>query len=142
MSPGRWLQVKTIFHGAAERSPAERLEFLRESCGSVLDLRKEVESLLSSEEETGSLLDHPVMAEGAMAAAAPVRALTSSPDPLMDRAIGNYVITGEIARGGMGIVYRARHVSLPRDVVVKCIRPARNGKIHARRLGTPAQLAL
>ena len=44
MSPGRWLQVKTIFHGAAERSPAERLEFLRESCGSVLDLRKEVES--------------------------------------------------------------------------------------------------
>ena len=118
MSPGRWLQVKTIFHGAAERSPAERLEFLHESCGSDLDLRKEVESLLASEEETGSLLEHPVMAEGAMSAAAPVRALTSSPDPLMDRAIGNYVITGEMH----GLITTVRYART-RDGVHRRVMP-------------------
>ncbi len=42
---------------------------------------------------------------------------------MLGRIIGNYLITGELARGGMGIVYRGRHRTLPRDVVVKCIRP-------------------
>ena len=42
---------------------------------------------------------------------------------MIGRAIGNYIITAELARGGMGIVYRAQHVTLPREVVAKCIRP-------------------
>jgi serine/threonine protein kinase len=35
--------------------------------------------------------------------------------------IGNYEITSELAQGGMGAVYRGRHVNLPREVVVKSI---------------------
>jgi serine/threonine protein kinase len=40
---------------------------------------------------------------------------------MVGRIIGNYQITGELAQGGMGAVYRGRHLHLPREVVVKSI---------------------
>lgn len=36
---------------------------------------------------------------------------------------GRYEITSEIAKGGMGVVFRAEHQTLERDVVVKVLRP-------------------
>jgi serine/threonine-protein kinase len=114
--------VKAIFDRAIECNPDARVEFIRDSCGTDHELLTEVQSLVASDVEAGSLLENPFVQAGAMAALAP--ALGVRPvDPMVGRTIGNYVITGELARGGMGIVYSARHVSLPRDVVVKCIRP-------------------
>src|SRR5215813_13066131 len=40
---------------------------------------------------------------------------------MIGRIIGNYQITSELAHGGMGAVYRGRHLHLPREVVVKSI---------------------
>jgi eukaryotic-like serine/threonine-protein kinase len=40
---------------------------------------------------------------------------------MLGQIIGNYRITSELAKGGMGAVYRGRHQNLPRDVVVKSI---------------------
>ncbi len=40
---------------------------------------------------------------------------------MLGKIIGNYQITSELAQGGMGAVFRGRHVSLPREVVVKSI---------------------
>jgi serine/threonine protein kinase len=40
---------------------------------------------------------------------------------MIDKLIGNYRITAELAQGGMGAVYRGRHQNLPREVVVKSI---------------------
>ena len=40
---------------------------------------------------------------------------------MLGKIIGNYQVTGELAQGGMGAVYRGRHQSLPREVVVKSI---------------------
>jgi serine/threonine protein kinase len=43
-----------------------------------------------------------------------------------ERIIGNYRIEGLIGRGGMGVVYRAHHLQLPREVAIKSI-DAREG---------------
>jgi serine/threonine protein kinase len=40
---------------------------------------------------------------------------------MIDKLIGNYRVTAELAQGGMGAVYRGRHQNLPREVVVKSI---------------------
>ena len=137
MTAERWRQVKEIFHRAVECDPATRPTFLRENCGGDEELLRKVEELLAADGEPDSLLDNPPMAARAVADAAPARS-ESAVDPMIGRTIGNYRITGKLAHGGMGIVYRARHVTLPRDVVVKSIRPvayadeARNELLQAR----------
>jgi serine/threonine-protein kinase len=56
---------------------------------------------------------------------------------VIGKTIGNYQVTSELARGGMGAVYRARHLSLPREVVIKSIilpaeRPDLQAHLKAR----------
>jgi serine/threonine-protein kinase len=122
MTEQRWKQVKAIFDRAVECNSDAREEVIRESCGTDRELLTEVLSLVASDVEAKSLLENPLVQAGAMAALAPTRDARPA-DPMVGRTIGNYIVTSELAHGGMGIVYSARHVSLPREVVVKCIRP-------------------
>jgi serine/threonine protein kinase len=56
---------------------------------------------------------------------------------MIGKIIGNYQITGELAHGGMGAIYRGHHLRLPREVVVKSIlldsfSPAAQAQLKAR----------
>src|SRR4051812_31115533 len=55
-------------------------------------------------------------------------------------SLGNYELIEEIARGGMGVVYRARQVTLNRLVAVKVLLLSENPS-EARRFRREAKLA-
>jgi serine/threonine protein kinase/WD40 repeat protein len=116
-----------IFSEALDRPVAEREEFLREACGGDVSLLKKVRILLDIHEEDGGLLDEPVGELDDFPESKEEHELPSSREMLNKDGtqilyFGEYRLEGEIARGAMGVVYRAFQNSLKRIVAVKMIR--------------------
>jgi hypothetical protein len=79
-------------------------------------VRGEVESLLAQHASSDELLNGNVLAH--------VSGAGDAGPSLIGQRIGHYEIAELIDEGGMGQVYRARDLTLPRDVAVKVIPPA------------------
>ena len=59
--------------------------------------------------------------------------MKKSPDPLLGKVVaGRYRLEARLGEGGMGLVYRARHVLIDRVVALKLIRPDLRGETHVR----------
>ncbi|MBK6513430.1 MAG: protein kinase [Polyangiaceae bacterium] len=57
----------------------------------------------------------------------------STADPMLGKVVaGRYRLEARLGEGGMGIVYRARHVLIDRVVALKLIRPDLRGETHLR----------
>ena len=65
---------------------------------------------------------------------APRPPMASKPtDPMIGRVVaGRYRLESRLGEGGMGVVYRARHVLIDRVVALKLIRPDLRGETHLR----------
>ena len=115
MTPDQWARVDSLFHEATRIAEGERLAWLARAAGGDEVVRRELESLLAQEaSRTGPLDGHALdqlTREGV-------------PDSLVGERLGGYEFLSLIDEGGMGQVYRARDLTLPRDVAVKVVSPA------------------
>ena len=95
----RWSEIEKLYLSASELESTERVAYLERTCGSDLDLRREVESLLGFLEPVPSQVP-------------------DTPVPYGEQ-IGPYTILEFLRAGGMGEVYKARDTRLDRNVAIK-----------------------
>ena len=131
MTSDRWEEVERIYHEALEREAGQRAAFLKDACGSDDALKRDVSSLLEHEAAAGAFLEKPALENEA-------KRFLREPR-VGPRDIDGYEILSLVGEGGMGEVYRARDLTLGREVAIKVL--ARSAAGDLRRFDEEARLA-
>jgi serine/threonine protein kinase len=99
MAPDLHEQVRRLFDAALEKPETERLAFLESTCAGEPEVFQSVVRLLEARQGSQSFLEE----DG------------------HSQRFGRYMVTGELGRGAMGIVYEAFDPLIGRRVAVKVI---------------------
>jgi len=115
MSLPTWEKIENIFLTAADLPLGERKTFLDEACRGNEPLRREVESLLTSDSKNGEKIARAVEDEA--------EALFGL-SPIVGSRLGAYQVIREIGRGGMGAVYLATRADdrFHKNVAIKVVK--------------------
>ena len=114
MTPEQWTLAERLYHEAATVAVADRASWLARACGGDEIVRREVESLLAQDVSRTGVLDGHALDHVT---------LDNPTASLVGQQLGGYEFSSLIDEGGMGQVYRARDLTLPRDVAIKVVSP-------------------
>src|SRR5215471_14042596 len=109
MSPERWERVKDVFVAALEREEPERSRFLAQACQNDVELRREIDSLLSGHNKADDFLPPDNEDTTPISTATDGPPLTFSPGELIG---GRFQVLRFVGQGGMGEVYQAIDLEL------------------------------
>ncbi|HYX19800.1 MAG TPA: protein kinase [Thermoanaerobaculia bacterium] len=134
MTPEEWRRVKEILDAALERPESARPDCVAAACGGDAALRANVESLVRAADGDAGLLD----ATNAVAGGVEV----PEPPTRAGERVGAYELVGEIARGGMGVVYLARRADdeFQKNVAIKLMRSGLFSELDVRRFRSERQI--
>src|SRR5271170_7092750 len=111
-----WERVQELFLMTADVPVEEQPRLLDSLCAHDPELRAEVESLLASDCDSGTIIAEAVQSEAS---------LLLDLEPLAGRRVGAYRIVREVGRGGMGAVYLATRDDevFQKRVAIKVVKP-------------------
>ena len=138
MSPGseRWHRTKQLFEGALDLTPADRAALLEKECGDDETLRRDVESLLESDDHAGDFIEDPPFSIP--------RDLfpVGGDEPFVSQEFGTYTSIRELGRGGLGSVYLAARSDdeYRKEVAIKVIRRGLDTEDILRRFRNERQI--
>ena len=136
MTPERYRQIGELYHAALEVDADERATFLARACASDAELRREVESLVSSHEQAADFIAAPALEVAAEMLA------ESEADALTGQTIARYRVLSLVGAGAMGRVYSAEDEELGRRVALKLLPGCfTNDKNQVRRFRREARAA-
>ncbi len=140
MTDAHWVRIKNLFEDAIEQPPEALEAWLDANCADDDAVRRQLESLLAAHRAAGEFIETP-----AIAAIGAARAVADALAPhvrtaMTGRRLGPYRIVGELARGGMGVVYLGERddATFRRQVAIKMMssglaHPALVGRFDAER---------
>jgi eukaryotic-like serine/threonine-protein kinase len=115
MTPARFQTIEEIFLAALEQEPDQLSAFLDTACEGDRVLRREVETLLASDQQAGRFIEKPAVGLATKIIE------SQQADSLVGQTIDHYKISESIGAGGMGEVYLATDIVAGRKAALKLL---------------------